>query len=280
MPDFQTIFTVILLLSISGLFIYIWHAFSSSSSPPKKGSTVIPYQGDESVDCSSSKTLCNPSDPTSCQNCLNAAEMKCVPLNGENVCLPRQPDISCNTKNGGQYVWTGYGLTQDQEWQCLCTRPEIFNGPSCETPNPAYCSQGTIDISQYETNKICTCPNGTKMLLRKDNSPFCVSTDPTKGGGENGLYGNFEPHPDWRNVYFNTNTKDNTTWAQNIANEFGYNDSTKILAILNANNNPILTQTIVSQISALPGFKSSNTPFDPNYKPVVSYMYYQNVYLP
>ena len=281
MPDFQTIFIFLLLLSISVLFIYIWHSISSSSSPPQKGSTIIPYQGSKSVDCSSSKTSCNPSDPTSCQSCLDAAQMKCVPLNGENVCLPKEPTISCNQTNGGQYVWTGYGMTQDQEWQCLCTRPEIFNGPSCDTPNPAFCSQGTVDMSQVQTDKICKCPDGTKMLLRKDNSPFCVSTDPAKGGGENGLYGNFKPHPDWKNVFFNPSdnpNKDNTTWAQNIAHEFEYNDVNKILGILNAGNSPILTQNIVSQLSGI-GLKPSKTAFDPT-NPVVSYMYYQDAYLP
>ena len=278
--SFQTIFTVLLLLSISGLFIYLWYVISKSSSPPQKGSTIIPYQGSKSVDCSSTKTLCDPSNPTSCQTCLNTGEMQCVPLNGENVCLPKQPDISCNTKNGGQYVWTGYGMTQDQEFVCLCTRPEIFNGPSCDTPNPAFCSQGSVDMSKYETDKICTCPKDTKMLLRKDNSPFCVSTDPAKGGGENGLYGNFKPHPDWHNVFFNPSDKDNTTWAQNIAHEFEYNDVNKIVGILNANPVQKLTQNIVSQLSDLPNFKKSNTPFDPNYKPVVSYMYYEDAYLP
>ena len=280
MSVFQIIFIVILLVVISCLFIYIWRAVSKSSSPPQKGTTLIPYVGAKSVDCSSLKTTCNPSDPTSCQNCLNPAQMKCVPLNGENVCLPKTPDVSCNITNGGQYIWTGYGMTQNQDWQCLCTRPEIFNGPSCEIPNPAYCSQGKVDMSQTRTDKICTCPAGTKMLLRKDNSPFCVSTDAAKGGGDNGLYGNFRQHPDWRNVYFNTDTKDNITWAKNIANEFEYGNYIKIKDILDAANKTILTQDIVSMISALTGFKSSNTPFDPNYKPVVPYMYYQNVYLP
>jgi hypothetical protein len=207
--------------------------------------------------------------------------MKCVNVNGENLCLPKEPDINCNSNNGGRYIWTGYGFTQSKDWQCLCTKPEIYNGPDCSIKNPSYCSNGTLaDDLNTPLRNICKCDKGTELLFRYNNTPMCVSNDPSFGGGSDGLYGNYHKKPDWRNVYYMTNDADQ--WSKDIVSQFDYFDFKKVLDVLNNDKNIgklKLDQQIVNDLSQLDVVFTSST-FDPNYTIKVPYRYFTQTYMP
>lgn len=286
------------------LFIVIVYEFKSSLSAPSKGSVLVPDSNvSTKVDCSVKKTTCIPEDPTSCQNsCSGPEEMKCVKMNTEYVCLPKGPDVSCNKDHGGINVWTGYGFTDQKEWSCLCTVPQLYGGPSCDTVNPAYCGGGNLEVIQKNDPKCkiengyqiynnmcvkCNCPTDYGLVMRaEDNTPMCVSKTVQGGGGYMGLYGNYVKSPDWRNVYYNIDSKTNDPWSTLISKEFYYSDTPKIKAVLDkyisSNKLPDkLTQNIVNDLAGLSSNFKSNTPFDPNYKEdKVSYMYFDNVYIP
>lgn len=290
--EFDKIFSGFLIVLTLVLSIFIYKNISQSSEPPSLGPPIIPFSSSKKKICSTEKVSCNPANINSCNElCGDTEQMKCVNVNGENLCLPREPDINCNSENGGKYIWTGYGFTQSKDWQCLCTRPEIYNGPDCNIKNPSYCSNGTLasDINTPLRN-ICRCENGTELLFRNNNTPMCVSNDPNMGGGKNGLYGNYHIMPDWRNVYFMT--KDVMQWARDIGSQFGYFDFPKIYRILNQGSDSLSTpnptstpnkvkldQDIVDQLIKLdPIFKTSK--FDPNYKIEVPYRYFTQTYIP
>ncbi len=278
--DYQQVSIVILIIIISVLCIYIWKNVSIVQSvPPEIGKPYIPFTTSAKKMCSEEKVSCDPNEPSSCRNqCMDPGQMSCVKMNNDYVCLPSEPDIHCNEQNGGEYVWTGYGFTQNKEWACLCTRPEIYNGVHCEIKNPSYCNGGTIGNIKKRLSDICTCPEGTGLLFRdSSNTPFCVPNNPEKGGGENGLYGNFFPSPDWRNIYY-MSANGRAEWAQKIAYEFEYGDTEAILNILNKHIKSLhLDQNIVNEITSLPGFPKDYT-FDPNYRIVVPYKYFKDTY--
>jgi len=209
--------------------------------------SVNPVEANQKVNCAEIRTPCDPQDPNSCAHSCNETELKCLNLNaitpspagkaingGGYVCLPEIPQLTCNLQNGGVYVWTGWGFTEEQGWDCYCMYPEFFGGSGCENPNPDLCSGGTIDYSQLQngtsspTSEICKCPSGTMMLLRgSSNTPYCESIDPSKGGGEFGLAGTLHPSPDWRNVIFRrvipnqfgVDLENTSTWADRIARQ-------------------------------------------------------------
>lgn len=287
--EFDKIFSAFLILITLILSIYIYKNISQSTKAPSLGPPIIPFKSEKKRECSSEKVPCNPFDDNSCDNlCDDTEKMKCVNVKGvngdENLCLPKEPDINCNSQNGGRYIWTGYGFTQSKDWQCLCTRPEIYNGPDCNTKNPSYCSNGTLssDINTPLRN-ICNCDEskGMNLLFRNNNTPMCVSNDPKVGGGIDGLYGNYHINPDWRNVYFmRTNIDD---WARDINKEFKYGDSTKTSRILsdNVDDRNVLNQKIVDELIKLdPVFTTSNSSFDPNYRIEVPYRYFTQTYIP
>lgn len=208
---------------------------------------VNPVEINQKNNCVETRTPCNPQDPNSCAHSCNETELKCLNLDaitpspsgkaingGGYVCLPEIPEMTCNLQNGGVYVWTGWGFTQNQQWDCYCQFSEFFGGPGCENPNPDLCSGGTIDYSQLKngtaspTSEICKCPDKTILLLRgNSNTPYCESTDSTKGGGEFGLAGTIHPSPDWRNVIFRrvkssqfgVDLETTSAWADRIARQ-------------------------------------------------------------
>lgn len=295
--EFDKIFSSFLIVITLILSIYIYRTITKSSQPPSIGIPFIPFTSSKKKICSSEKVSCDPSDSNSCQNqCGDIEQMKCINVNGENLCLPREPDVNCNSKNGGRYIWTGYGYTQSKDWQCLCTRPEIYNGPDCSIKNPSYCSNGKLaDDINTPLRNICNCNDGTALLFRDNNTPMCVSNDPSLGGGADGLYGNYHRKPDWRNVYFMRN--DVMGWANDIGIQFGYFDFNKIYQILTKNSNPtttpnsnpttsptqkvILDQEIVNDLLQLdPVFSQSEYAFDPKYKIEVPYRYFTQTYIP
>lgn len=302
------ILPIALLICTIILFIVIFYFFKKSATPPKKGSIIVPDSNtDNKVDCITKKTKCNGPDDSSCQNlCQGPNEMKCVKMNNEYVCLPQGPDTTCNKDHGGIDVWTGYGFNDNTEWSCLCSSPQIYGGPNCNTLNPAYCSGGKLDVIKTDDPNCkiengyqifnnmcvkCNCPDNYGLAMRSDdNTPICISKNEKDGGGYMGLYGNYVKSPDWRNVYYNINnintSKEQDLWSKLIGYEFSYGDNIKIKSILDKYNNPInLTQDIVNELIKLsPSFKS-NTPFDPDYNKnnkdsMVSYSYFNNVYIP
>lgn len=292
--DFEKILTVLLILFVLFLSFYVYSIISQTNTPPPKGKPFIPFTSGKEKQCTAEKVSCDPSEENSCDSKCQEPGMKCVKMNDEFVCLPREPDVNCNSQNGGKYVWTGYGFTQTKDWQCLCTHPEIFNGSSCDIKNPSYCSGGSIGNVNTRLRDICTCPKGTGLLFRYNNTPMCVSNDPQQGGGENGLYGNYYRKPDWKNVYFMKNN-DVSKWANDIATEFNmlpnyqdiYNIIVKEVPTLPPNSTPspytipsYLTTDIVNNLKNIKGFPESFTPFDPNYHIVVNYRYFDKTYIP
>jgi hypothetical protein len=235
---------------------------------------INPVNNPLAKDCLSERVACNPKDPSSCsKSCNNVQEMKCVILDnitspegkaingGGYVCLEDYPTIKCNIDKGGVYVWTGYGFTNNQTWDCYCMYPEFFGGPGCETVNPDICAGGTVDVSKLNgsepTSDICTCPPGTTLLLRGDtNTPYCESTDPSKGGGMYGLAGNLHSSPDWRNVLF----RKPVVSSGSIAPETTTQWATDIVQELTASYDPgnPTTQGLVKTVQAtLDGINSS-----------------------
>lgn len=280
--DFEKIFTIVLLVLTILLSIYVYSEMSKTSKPPSPGgSPFIPFSQGKKKMCSTEKVSCDPSNKDSCKICGDTEEMMCISPNkdGEYVCLPSGPNIDCNEKNGGKYIWTGYGFTQKKDWQCLCTRPEIYNGPNCDIKNPSYCNGGQVTDIKSTLKDICKCPDGTSLLFRINNTPMCVSDIPEGGGGYKGLYGNFVKKPNWENVYLmTTNIPD---WANDICREFNYPQGDAVLKILNEYNPTPLTLTteIVEKLQKLdPVFSSVN--FDPNYDVIVPYRYFPKTYLP
>jgi hypothetical protein len=282
--DFEKILAFLLILTIVSLSFYIYGQMNKKVGLPSIGSPIIPPGSTKNKICSEEKVSCDPNDPNACRNCADTEEMKCVNVSGENLCLPKEPDIKCNEANGGRYIWTGYGFTQSKDWQCLCSRPEIYNGPDCNTRNPSYCSNGVLaeDINTPLRN-ICKCNPGYELLFRDNNTPICVSNDPKMGGGDNGLYGNYSKSPDWKNVYF-MGSNDKVTWANNIAKEFNYGNGVNVLNILNQENNKNKIKLDVDIFNSLIQtsniFSTSLTPFDPNYRLVVPYRYFTQTYIP
>ena len=284
--DFEKLFAILLIASILVLSIYIYNSLNKASQTPQSPMPYIPFTSDKKVDCSSVKVPCDPNAENPCGVCDGTEQMKCVSLpDGQNLCLPKEPDISCNAENGGKYVWTGYGFTQSKDWQCLCTRPEIYNGPNCSIRNPSYCSGGKLSSNIDDPlSKICDCgdPKVTKrkLLFRDNNTPMCVSIDTVQGGGEEGLYGNYHTMPDWRNVYFMRADTDINQWAQDISNQFNYGNFAAIETILNKyKSSKKLTQDMVNEISKL-SIVFNNSKFDPNYQIVVPYRYFTQTYIP
>lgn len=218
---------------------------------------VIPDIIQNKQNCSSKRTNCNPSDPNACNNlCQGPEEYKCVVLDNINppnsplgtqingggaVCLPDYPKIECDISNGGVYVWTGYGFTDDQTWDCYCAYPEFYGGPGCKTLNPDVCSGGTFNhTSNPPTAKMCTCPEGTTLLIRGDSgTPFCSSN--INGGGIRGLTGNLYSSPNWNNINFrqiDVNSDQSISfesfdsWGTNIVSELvNTNDKNNIEAV-------------------------------------------------
>jgi hypothetical protein len=294
LEKFNIFFIILLICLIIYLSITIYQSITKKSSAPDVGKPFIPFTSEKTKTCSSEKVPCDPNSPNSCNICNDPEHMKCVKVpNGDSVeylCLPKEPDINCNAQNGGRYIWTGYGFTQQKDWQCLCTKPEIYNGPTCEIKNPSYCSNGTITDINNPLRTICQCnPEKNKLLFRDNNTPMCVPYLPQDGGGENGLYGNYYKSPDWRNVYFMRSDK--KQWANDIATEFNYQDEGSIFNILtkyvkDVKNNSTdvfrdvyyLTSDMVKEISSLPAFPIAE--FKSDYKPVVPYTYFMNTYLP
>ena len=132
---------VILLLVLITIIILIIFIAGINYKPPGPEEIQISHNMvDFQSDCLKTKVICkNDSD---CSNCKDAnVDIKCSkePNDITGFCLPKKPDDKCNTKNGGKYVWTGWGDTNTMGWECFCTVPSIASsGGTCEI-NPNVC---------------------------------------------------------------------------------------------------------------------------------------------
>lgn len=180
-----------------------------------------------SVKCKNVKQPCQSN--IDCAQSCSEKELICVntPSYG-NVCLPSIPDTSCDTSKGGLPIWTGYGFSETQVWNCMCQFPEYFVGPHCSTPNPYYCTGGSIDQNNLSDTG-CTCPSGTtKMYRANTNVPFCGDNTPT-ATMKYGLTGNMMIRPSWNNIYVGSN--DPNEWVSYIYDEL-YNSNDQKTSIL------------------------------------------------
>lgn len=252
---------------VIGLFIYIKRSRKNDPLYDTSSIQINRVGNDVQRSCSDTKTYCDPNDPHSCDICNDAVEMTCIDLssisapgsgklNGEQaMCLPANIQTPCDVTKGGIYLWTGFGMTDNADWDCFCSAPQIFNGSGCMVQNPDFCSGGEIDTSQLSKSKtpdnsLCKCPPFTVLMYRAENNvPYCASTDPAKGGGMFGMAGNLSQTPSWRNVCFRA-TQGNTVvsldaWAQQIAREMTLNDSDKITKV-----KPLLEEVLTKYSSS------------------------------
>ena len=266
----KLVIVAIILFSLYVLYLAIQSSIDRQKPSDEIGK-IVPFQTSEKPYCAYTKVSCNPLNTTDCvEKCkdANASEFKCVNLDAHQpssinangggwVCLPSQPTNKCIKENGGANLWTGYGMTNQQGWSCLCTQPLVYNGDGCADKNPSYCSGGTIDPKTLA----CTCPAKTEKRWRvQSNTPFCVSNDPEKGGGYRGLAGNQLTTPNWGNVRFNLDTNDDYLgWAQRIAYQMNLLGETDVVTktnpviddirqILKTNAKNQLNNTIIDQI--------------------------------
>lgn len=223
-------FIIIVLLYL--IYSLIVSNINKQKAPSEKA-VVVPFKTSEKPICSYTRTSCQTNDDclNKCNDvnknkfvCKNLDELQPSGSNangGGKICLPPVPTIPCNTKNGGALIWTGYGATDQQGWNCLCTQPSIWNGPSCDIQNPSYCSGGNIT----GPNMDCVCPPSTIKMWRGNgvNTPFCASSESVKGG-INGLVGNQLQVPNWGNVFYNLNMDDYNDWAIRIARQMNISD--------------------------------------------------------
>ena len=239
---------IFVFISVVVIMVMIYSLFKKNKLSDVSSVMINPIKVPSKRSCKKIRTPCDPKDPMACENSCDdsdpLAQMKCIVLDDINpqggsgingggaVCLPGNPgeNIHCNTKNGGVYVWTGWGFTDNQDWDCYCMYPEYFGGPGCEKINSDVCSGGNVDLGRMigePTSDICKCPEGTELLLRAGaGTPYCESTDERKGGGMFGLAGGLHSSPDWRNVLFRQYGDNDTrvpedidVWAGKIVRE-------------------------------------------------------------
>lgn len=273
---FLIIFTIILFL-----IIYVISGRqtvnSTINAPPSQSRNV--------VSCKSVKTICDPTDSSSCANLCSEVDMICQPTNTDKnyVCLPKKPDLICDENKGGVYSWSGYGFSEKQDWSCLCTHPEYFNGPGCIEPTTTFCTGGKVNIDKGINDNSCTCEPGKIKLYRQyGGTPFCVDNDPN-------LIGNMIKYPNWENIFMNPDPNDKIydKWSKKIAKELNPFFDTllpgQIQEILTKNNNSsiTLTKATVDELCKLkqPNLCESNSFKPEEYKAKVMYTYYDNDYL-
>lgn len=116
-------------------------------------------------------------------------EMKCQDIQGNRYCLPKTPEQPCNLDLGGQWVWSGWADTNNKEWECLCTYPEIAGNIGCTKLNPNVCRGGIYTFSKNSTRgprpEDCKCPENTIRIVTENNVPMCIKRNKTSCRDEN-----------------------------------------------------------------------------------------------
>lgn len=132
-----------------------------------------------------------------CQACGDNVETQCVELarhtpeqekvygKSGKFCLPAKPEQKCNEKLGGLYVWTGWSEINRQEFDCLCSYPEIAGGPGCSQLNPNVCQGGTYTYDAVKDKRgpkpsDCKCGSGHNLMVPRGVEgavPLCIPAD-------------------------------------------------------------------------------------------------------
>ena len=181
---------VISYLSIYKIFIYV---------PQTKQIYIDPELHSKDVICSHNPKKCVKDDD--CDNCIESSksqgelEITCQEIprtslqskkygkSGGKYCLPKKADQPCNQKLGGMWTWSGYssleGTGLSQEWDCVCTIPEIAAGNGCPL-NANICQGGDFyyDATGKDSNTPphpvhCRCPENSVKILTSNGSIIC-----------------------------------------------------------------------------------------------------------
>jgi hypothetical protein len=279
---------IVIFLPILVILLFVMYFLSGKTVNNPARVNINPSTTYMKNDCSSVRTPCDKTDRSSCSaSCNNTEEMTCVDMDdgSGSFCLPSNVKTPCNLENGGIRVWTGYGFTEEQGWSCLCSHPEYFSGPSCDTVTPSFCTNGNLDMSPSKkfTDDMCTCPDGTEKMYREyGNTPFCATI---KKDSPINYIGNYVAYPNWQNVFYNPKPKaqDYSDWAKAIANEmYGNTDKIQpILAYLNKFTTPKVLQLTTEMVNGLSdAFKDGNLRADSfhpeKYLKEVRFSYYDN----
>jgi len=198
------IFIIIIIFS----FLSIYKTFVYSPIPQEV--FIDPELRTPNKECSVNPQLCTVDKD--CENCVESqnVEITCQDMNrselqskkygksGGKYCLPKKADQPCNEKLGGMWAWSGYsgleGTPGAQEWDCLCTIPEIAASNGCKLNNNI-CKGGEFNYdalgAQSNTPPLpvhCKCPEGHVKVWTENQAILCVPYGPGFCADEKGVY--------------------------------------------------------------------------------------------
>nr|ADI40455.1 unknown [Hyposoter didymator] len=99
---------------------------------------------------------------------------------------PVSGDIKCVKEHGGMIVMTYDDSIDQLVPKCKCTARQVWQGPSCETPNPMYCNGGGANAIPVWENGQWQCkqqgsnsetPPETPVVLNMHNKQIFVYGD-------------------------------------------------------------------------------------------------------
>lgn len=111
------------------------------------------------LNCDMTITKCN-----TCFDCHSKCKNGTTYFCNEKKWCQRSSNVAeCNADKGGVRLlrMTQSGLTP----HCLCTMPDVWQGPGCEEPNPYFCNGGNIRWSITQKKWICECTDGWAVSI-------------------------------------------------------------------------------------------------------------------
>ena len=154
-----------------------------------------PFCKKEKVECETNN------DCKKCNESRGGEEIVCVKLERtpdqekegygttKSYCAPKLPtDKQCIAKNGGIWTWTGWSSANQQDWECLCTYPNIAGDKNtgCSI-NPNVCQNGQLDFDatsdppkiDIRGQGLCRCGEGSSLIFTQQRlpTPLCVPTN-------------------------------------------------------------------------------------------------------
>lgn len=174
MNTIQIILFVIISIFVTGIITII---LVGSLSKPRAGyvpTKIVPQEGSFVKRCDFETVNCNVN--TDCSSCfehkINGEEMECVPLtadkNSRKICKTKNATIDCNLKNG-YLILSENNYPERMEFNCICSDPSKYSGPSCNDIVPSFCAGGNYNPA---TGK-CECPINL-VLYELPSGPICV----------------------------------------------------------------------------------------------------------
>lgn len=160
----------------------------------------VPVSCSTDSDC---KQQCIDSEVMTCQELTRNSDQETKYGKSGKYCLPQKPQQTCNSKNGGIWSWTGWSGSNNMEWECLCTYPQIAGGNGCENINPNVCNGGIFNYDATTMNRgpspeDCQCANNNYLMVTNNNVPLCILENDYLCGGNN-------PKKMCESMYSNTN---------------------------------------------------------------------------